>query len=134
MTIPEFHSLTLGRIACEAFRGCLPATLGRHQRSRNRCSGWLQRQAGVSNRLPVNKNLQLPGFLKPFVPFRRGGGGDRRRQAGLTSFREISGFSTSNGIGIGKRNIGATLDWLVGGVQCGQWSQQQGGEGVKGAF
>jgi len=39
---------TLGRIACEAFRDCLLAEVGQRQRSRNRCSGWLQLQAGVS--------------------------------------------------------------------------------------
>ncbi len=38
------------------------------------------------------------------------------------------GFSTSIGIGMGKRDIGATLARLVGGVERGQRRQQQGGE------
>ncbi len=64
--------------------------------------------------MPAKKNCCFPDFLTPALPLARGG---------------------PRGLGrLGKRNIGATLDRLVGGVQCGQWSQQQGGEGRKGVF
>lgn len=43
-------------------------------------------------------------------------------------------FSTSIGIGMGKRDIGATLERLVGGVQCGQQRQQQSCESLREAL
>jgi hypothetical protein len=40
----------------------------------------------------------------------------------LEDASRMGGFSTSIGIGMGKRDIGATLEWLAGGVQRGQLS------------
>jgi len=41
----------------------------------------LKSQAEVSNRLPVKKERHFPDFLAMALPFRCGGGGDRRRLA-----------------------------------------------------
>ena len=40
------------------------------------------------------KNQRFPDFLTLALSLRCGGGGDRRRQAGLTAFRKSGGFST----------------------------------------
>ena len=42
------------------------------------------------------------------VPFRRGGGGDRRRQAGLTALREIGGLLERPGKRLAKRDYHTT--------------------------
>ena len=55
---------------------------------------WLKSQAGVSNRLPVKKNQRFRDFLTPAVPLACGGGGDRRRQTGLTAFQNFGRFLT----------------------------------------
>jgi len=59
---------TAGRIAYQAFRDRLPAEKGQRQHSRRRCSGWLQLQVGVSNRLQVKKKREFSDFLPPAVP------------------------------------------------------------------
>ena len=82
----------LGGVPPEAIRDCLPAE-GQHQRSGNRCSGWLQLQAEVSNRLPVNKNRRFSDFLTPTVPFRCGGGGDRRDLVTAAKLRQKQPWS-----------------------------------------
>jgi hypothetical protein len=43
---------------------------------------------GLADQPSVKKKRPIPNFLTPAVPLARGGGGDRRRLAGLTSFRE----------------------------------------------
>ena len=57
------------------------------------CRAWLQSQARVSDCRQVKKNRRSPGFLTPAVPFRCGGGGDRRAPGGLPSLREMGGVS-----------------------------------------
>ena len=63
-------------VTSELFCDGLPAEEGQYQRSRKRCSDWLQLQAGMSNRPPVKKNHRFPQFFARALPLRCGGLGD----------------------------------------------------------
>jgi len=96
-------------VRCAPTSGVRPP--GQMASSRRAISEWVCREISreLADRPSDEKERAIPNFLTPALPLARGGGGDRRWEAGLRSFRETvqKRYTADGGRSVAKSKMSA---------------------------